>query len=140
MSRTAPANEAQRAARAARLEAFIDRLAPTIMAIAATMFALALWLYGVGAAGAEEVAYSFVGITGALSALLARGQINRLGAGSRIPFMWPVVALFAMAAYVCGLEVVHDPGNGHTIVLTMFSHANGMGEMIAKSRAGEPTN
>ena len=101
------------------------------------MFALTQYLYGKEkAGGAEEVAYTFVGISGGVSALLARGHISFFNLGQRIPIMWPVLASFVMAAWVCKLEIDADPANGHTIALTMFTHTSGIVEMIAKVRAG----
>ena len=89
--------------------------------------------------GAETLAYAFVAISGGASYLLVRADLDKVNGGP-MPWMWSPFIVTLMA-FVVVLQGMHfDEAEGHNLAVTMLSHLGTMVEVLAKKRAGEPTD
>ena len=99
-------------------------------------FFVVMYGYASGIAGAEELAFGFIGASGGASYFLARADLAKVNGGP-IPVMWNPMGVVALAAVVVIVGMNADKEEGHHLALAMFSHVGGILERLAKTRAGE---
>ena len=112
-----------------------EKHATNILGWLGVWMALVLYAYLSGMGGAQELAFGYVGASGAISHFLVRAGLSS-GQGT-VPWMPDPFIITLSAALVVVIGMIKDPEDGHHLALAMTSHMGQILEKFAKTRAGE---